>query len=473
MSHLTCIRFLRGGRAHFSPVPGMTLRDLETPDIPGDAFEEGDLFLLDGSGAPERTRRFAAALRSHPLGFVKPLFAAASLDPFSEALADGRVDSLEEAETRAGEILTRLKELNRETLLEEPDYRLLAYLHTRPGRELLPLRMPFSPGVYSFPLAEILSGPGDEAIRWLQTLSERRLLSRGTLVDRIRLCPRCEGSHLNYVDLCPECGSLDIVATRFIHCFTCGRVAPQREFLRENTLQCPFCGTRLRHLGSDYDHPLESHLCNTCGHQFVEPAVTAACFRCETRTVPEDLVVRHVTGYSLSEKGRTSARIGTLEDVYELLDQFNYVVPAYFLQLLDWQMALTRRYPDITFSLLGLRFANLPEITDALGRHRTKQLVEAVAERLRNMVRTTDVTTRTSLGIVWLLLPRTDREGARILASRLEAVRGLVTPDETLEEGRAPVTFDFRMTVLVAPEDLFPDENASLLLARLSGNLEE
>ena len=40
--------------------------------------------------------------------------------------------------------------------------------------------------------------------------------------------------------------------------------ARRRTFLSSGALACPKCTTRLRHIGADYDRPLENHTCNVC-----------------------------------------------------------------------------------------------------------------------------------------------------------------------------------------------------------------
>jgi GGDEF domain-containing protein/DNA-directed RNA polymerase subunit RPC12/RpoP len=423
-----------------------------------------DAFLVQGGEPGDEARDFVRRVREDPVACVRPLYLTASLGDLHDSLSDGIAATPEEATDRAASLVVRSEEIHMRSLPEGRDFRMLGYLYLRDGGDLMPLKRPFSAEVYSYPVADCIAGEGYEGASWLRTLRDRGLLAQGSLVDRLRFCPRCECSHLNYVDVCPECRSLEIRKVEFLHCFTCGRVAPEEEFLKGEGMRCPFCGVRLRHLGSDYDHPLESYICAQCDARFVDPEVVVDCHCCGARSRPEDLAVRNIHGYRLTEKGRTSVRTGSMEDIYALLDHLNYVIPDYFLQLLDWLLILIRRYPDAGFGILGIRFDNLPELTDRLGRSRVTQMVDSVAERLRQLIRTTDVSTRTSRGGLWLLLPRTDREGCKILADRIEAMFDETVPGEA---------FRTRIVRFSAPGDLQSEEKAATLLAHLSGELED
>jgi GGDEF domain-containing protein len=176
-------------------------------------------------------------------------------------------------------------------------------------------------------------------------------------------------------------------------------------------------------------------------------------------------VARNIYGYRIAEKGRTSARVGSLEDVYSLLDQLNFVVPAYFNQTLNWFILMNRRYGDAVFSLVGLRFSNMPEIAESQGHYRTRQLVDAMAERLHEVIRETDMGTRNLMGTVWLLLPRTDAEGCRKLLKRFSSIEEMIPADLSVK----PV---FTTVCLTAPEGLEARDNAAVLLSRLSEELE-
>lgn len=375
---------------------------------------------------------------------------------------DGPAHTREEMERLAEEILTKLADLDENMLRKSLDLRLLAFLYSRNGKKLLPVLSPFSREMYSYPLAEALSGGLLDVSRWITELVEKGYIEEEHLIDRVRCCPKCGGGHLNYVDVCPFCRSMDIHKVPFIHCFTCGRVGPQDTFLVNGRLQCPFCSAVLRHIGSDYDRPLENFLCAGCSRAFTEPEVSCRCFLCGAWSAPDDLVVRLFYEYVLSDKGVLAVRSGTTEDMYAILDMLNYMKPEPFRHILDWMIDLSERPPVVPFSLLLVSFPNLEFLVESIGRRKSMELIEALTKRLRALIRTTDISTRTAEHDLVLLLPKTPQEGCAVLVSKIHELEEFtLQPDGS--------RLELSVKALSYPEDLRKGETAALFVARLKG----
>jgi len=310
-------------------------------------------------------------------------------------------------------------------------------------------------------MLEAFAQTQDDSFIWAGSLLGRGVLEPGRLVSRVRLCPSCGSAHLNYIDRCPNCKGIDIRQTFFLHCFTCGNVAPQEEYHREGALQCPKCASALRHIGADYDRALENYQCRSCRHICTEPEVVAICLDCDIAAAPEDLEKLNIAELALSEKGRLAVRSGNLQSIYAVLDQLNYVNPDYFARTLDWMLGLGLRYKETVFSLLQLRMDNLPEIVVALGRARAALLMETFAERLRRLIRTTDVSTRTAENAFLLLLPHTEGAKAEILRDRIRKLAADVElPDKK--------PFQVSLRLYAFPRDYLKGETADLVFRRLA-----
>jgi GGDEF domain-containing protein len=286
------------------------------------------------------------------------------------------------------------------------------------------------------------------------------------LLSRLRHCPKCDGCHHNFVDICPHSGSIDIQQKPFLHCFTCGHVAPEENFLSRGILVCPNCRSTLRHIGADYDRPMENYVCRDCGKSFVEPAVIAHCLTCGAENNPDALVPRQIQALRLAPRGSTAARTGSLEDIYALLDNLNYVRPQHFESLVDWLLAICRRHREERFSLLGIRLRNIETLTDRLGRHRVAELIDGFAVRLRETIRRTDLSTRSSQRSLWLLLPKTDCPACTLLLQRVTEI------GEQTRQPEGP-QLEFDLVTFNAPDEMMPEESARLLMARLMGTIAE
>lgn len=127
------------------------------------------------------------------------------------------------------------------------------------------------------------------------------------MLDRQRECAYCRSAHLSFIDICPNCQSIDIKLQASLHCFTCGCVDVQDKFMHSGTLVCPKCHKHLRHIGSDYDRPIENYRCQSCSHSFIEGDVQVRCAMCEKEMKPGELILNEVHSWRLSDKGRTVA----------------------------------------------------------------------------------------------------------------------------------------------------------------------
>jgi len=421
-----------------------------------------DMVVIDAP--PVQLRALVRRLRSHNLYRLLPIYSAQESD---EPLLDGTLPS----DPTAIIPLWRLwrekqNQFNRGRPPERFDERVLAWLWARPRTRIEPERITQSPAIYHYPLIQTMSSdePVNEMV-WLRMMEEQGWFERGDLIDRIRLCQSCNSGHLNYVDTCPQCRSLEITRQPALHCFTCGHVGAQEQFIKDGIMICPNCLTRLRHIGSDYDRPLENYRCHSCNNFFIDADVEARCLDCDEHHQPDELRIREIRPYRLTESAHLKCRQGLEEagtDSY--FGRLNLISPKAFSALLDWQIQQSRRYADPPVgSLLVRRFATLRQrINDA----QAMALLDGLMDRIQEAIRETDRCTRTNEEQLWLLLPHTDHDGMQQLRRRLGSLAGRFHDQDEL-------AFDIRIAGLAIPTDLLGQEDASLLMARLGGEVSE
>jgi len=341
--------------------------------------------------------------------------------------------------------------------------RLIKYLWLRPNFILHPCQDWQHLRFYRYPLLEVLSQDKSDSFEWLQSLSASKLLEPVALIDRQRECAFCHSTHLSFIDTCPSCHAIDIDLQASLHCFTCGCVDVQEKFIHSGALICPKCNTQLRHIGSDYDRPIENHSCHVCHQTFIEPNVLARCTVCEKEMMPNDLASNRIRSWRLSDRGRIIAVRGEVFDIATSFDQLNFIPKDLFIHDLDWLLISSRRYPDITFSLFGIYFLNLTELIGLIGHTQLLQMLESFAQRLRSMLRTPDLSTRTAENMLWLLLPHTDAQGLSSFQKRIENSTQLL-------QAEGDMKLDCRF-ISVDSSQISKIETAELLLARLYGEL--
>lgn len=72
--------------------------------------------------------------------------------------------------------------------------------------------------------------------------------------------------------------------------------------MSDDELVCSQCKTKLKHIGHDYDRPLESYSCNDCKSIFVDPEVITECIDCGFKTLTENMIKQKVSNYALTKK---------------------------------------------------------------------------------------------------------------------------------------------------------------------------
>ncbi|PID76426.1 MAG: hypothetical protein CSB24_06680 [Deltaproteobacteria bacterium] len=422
--------------------------------------------IIINSREPEECKALLHELRSSRKTSLLPIFihrkSGAKED--EAIIADGIITSLAEAEKAAADINKRLAEIKNAMFTSDRACLLMAWLYSRHGRELKPCKRWNSEQIYSYPAAETIAGETEKNRAWVEKLHEQGLLHQHRLIDRLRHCPHCSSPHLNFIDTCSNCRSINITQQPFLHCFTCGNVSSEDNFIAAEGLSCPNCHTKMRHIGVDYDRALEHFVCGDCNTSFVEPLVLAQCHRCDALNQPENLDPCNVYSYQLTEQGINAARTGTSGNNYDMPEHLNNVNPAFFTHWLDWLLELNKRYPDDSFSIIGIYLANLPDMVDKLGSRRVWEIMDEFVTRIRSFIRSIDIISQLHRHDLWLLLPETNASGCNILLNRILELQKLTRQPEG-------INLEFSAITYTAPEDSMEGENAKLLLARLNGSI--
>ncbi len=422
------------------------------------------LCMLVDAEEPACANQTLKEIRSHRPWSLKPVFTSNPGDQVTQALSDGLCHSDDKVLETARDIETLAQSVNGLGDTGHQDQRLLRFMFTRPGKRLEPVQDWRHPDIYFYPLLESFVDPGERVGDWRARLTRRGLLQECELQDRLRLCGECDSPHLNFVDVCPNCGDIHIESKKFIHCFTCGHVAPQEIFTRDGVLSCPECQTALKHIGSDYDRPLDSFLCSACDQRFAEPDVVARCLQCGDAEKPDELVVQNVSSYLLTEAGRLLARGDDLMGLFYSVENLKFQRPEVFQHMLDWQITISRRFADNQFGLVGIRITNTDALAESVGYVSSLKLVELFIRLLSEYMRDADISTRDQEHRVWVLMPHaTDRD----CNGFLRRVNDLCDQSADVDGNR----LEIQSCIIFAPAHLEEGEGAKQLLARAGSML--
>ncbi len=399
---------------------------------------------------PEQQDRILLELRQHPLTRFALIFCCHD-SRLSQALGNGHWQGYQPTELEG----------YRRRRLELPEQaasgllgQLCRYLWLH-NTLLEPVYDPTSSSRYSYPLLECWNPTQEEPVTpLLQAWLRSELLERDQLVERIRLCAHCHSGHLNYSEVCPHCHSIDLQQEVALHCFRCGTVAPQARFQRLGHLHCPNCHNDLRHIGVDYDRPIENLRCNNCQQLFAEAPVIARCLHCQRENSPDELIQQDVARYRLSLRGRQLARQGEAVLQQHQALRHHLQPRQLFLQQLGWLNELAQRH-DHQHQLLALHLVDFAAYLERVGEVRAFARLDALFARLREQLRGSDRCCQLSDDQLLILLPHTPGDDLPIILQRLKALEqqqqgnplefalyALNLPDQRLHEDAESWLFD-------------------------------
>ncbi|ARP40788.1 diguanylate cyclase [Vibrio syngnathi] len=342
----------------------------------------------------------------------------------SECLSDGILnpESVEE------EVIQHRRTLESIINSSETLDPLVGWLGLDQTRRLSPHKYLSHRSIYSYPLVELYYPELSSTYRFVLSETKRDTFEIEDLIDRVRVCHECASAHLNYIEACPSCKDIDITERTSLHCFTCGHVAEQGLFKRNQKLECPKCLTQLRHIGVDYDRPLETHACNSCSHSFAEAETLASCFECGTKNEISKLVVRKVYSLKLGVQGEYIFRHGVKLSAPEL-SLSGKVDGGYFSNLLSWVNRIALRHEE-EHLLLGLYLPDLAQYVSKNGDAKMFALIEQITERLNGLFRDSDICCQFKSDVLFVLMPKAKMEHIEVLRGKIGALCSLIEDDD-------------------------------------------
>ncbi|MBS9923142.1 diguanylate cyclase domain-containing protein [Vibrio alginolyticus] len=343
--------------------------------------------------------------------------------PYSRCVTDG-VFEVRESIKIWRSIQNKLDAIDEPEVLDP----LIGWLGLNRQRRVTALKSLESMSVYSYPIIDMFFPDIYSTYRYVLSEQGRGVLEAEVLIDRIRVCSQCNSGHLNYVEVCPDCSSIDIDSQSSLHCFTCGHVGEQHSFQRRGKLECPKCLTQLRHIGVDYDRPLENHVCNSCSSLFVEAATISQCLSCDSKIKVEELVVRKIYQYRLGEVGEYIFQHGKSIQAPELSIKGKVEV-SFFQNLLAWLNKVALRHKE-QHLLLGLHLPTIDEYGKQYGDAKLFSLMDQLTRRLSGLFRDTDICCQYKQDVLLVLMPNTTNASLSILQQKLSDLGELVEDEE-------------------------------------------
>jgi RNA polymerase subunit RPABC4/transcription elongation factor Spt4 len=311
--------------------------------------------------------------------------------------ADARVDATTIVETRRLDLLRRIADL---------------------GGRISPVADPQAKHGYQY------AAPGGDAENDLAVLARKNYLE-ARFFDRVSLCPKCDGCHLNVREICPSCHSAHLASEGLFHHFRCGYVGIPPEFTPEadGGYRCPKCNHVMHHLGAEYDRLGKAFLCRGCGLVSETPPVEALCLSCGARTPSENLVGMVVFSYVLTSRGAEAVRRDRLlsddDEPVRVADVAVYrrtVILEFLLHHMKRLLQLNE-----PFSVMLVKWK--PETDE-----RNEESQAQWLTRLKGYLREVDLVGQLADSLHVVVLPLAKRREAEALRRRVEAELGPNSP---------------------------------------------
>lgn len=174
----------------------------------------------------------------------------------------------------------------------------------------------------------IVHNLNEDFIKFNHTLLELGYATVKSFEERIHLCPKCFGSHLFYMETCPQCGSSNLKDEPVLHHFRCANISPESSYAYGGELRCPKCHRFLRHIGVDYDRPSNVYNCRQCNHAFMHTRMKVYCSTCNSKFSPAELLANDIYTYEYTPDGvlalsSNDAAIAVSRDIWAGYSKFD------------------------------------------------------------------------------------------------------------------------------------------------------
>jgi predicted RNA-binding Zn-ribbon protein involved in translation (DUF1610 family) len=132
------------------------------------------------------------------------------------------------------------------------------------------------------------------------------LVHQGVLKDkevtRTLICPSCSSPEVHSKFTCPRCGSQDVGLTQLLEHKECGYIGARKDFMKDETMVCPRCGTVLTEEGTDYRSIGNFYQCEKCSNRFDRPEVIHWCLNCGKVSTFQDAKYIKVSSYRVNDE---------------------------------------------------------------------------------------------------------------------------------------------------------------------------
>lgn len=368
--------------------------------------------------------QFIVELRTTTPIHYKPLFLnQPNVNNTLQLLVDGISLTEIEMDKTAQQINQKISDFKEPVNSEDLEGLLLMFMLTRNNKNLNFELAPELPQKVRYPLMEIYIKDPLLAKKRVDALVDEKILTPHKVSDEIQLCPSCHNGWLNFKNVCPICRSVDIEKIQFIHCFSCGNTEPEQNFMTNDALICLNCHTKLKHIGIEYDKPLEEYVCKDNHHRFMDSELECHCFSCDESFSTQRVISKKLASYKVSNKGINYLIHGKGLAYVDLKDVHNFLDESVFTLFLNWFIQAAQRYDVYSFSVCNIHVTNYHNLVEKHGMIGTKQLIHEFFNSLRSFFRSTDLITRLDDEVATIIFSQSNTESFHAIERNIRLIQ--------------------------------------------------
>jgi hypothetical protein len=375
-----------------------------------------DAVLIDGKSV-EFVKMILKRIRgnANPLIYLKPVILVngnSHRDLFVNKLIDGviysfdQISMINDAVAEINELVNSMNFINSISFEANTVAKLICFMYSRGRQYLSPVPYTQANTNYTFPILACNYNFDDEhKVFDILRICESEGILKGKFSDRVYLCPGCKSSQLSYRETCPKCSSSNTSTSEIIHHFPCAYVGPISDFSNEldDTLYCPKCTKRLRHIGVDYDKPSVLHTCNNCDNRFQDFFVKAKCMSCGKDSLVESLVDEEIAEYTLTKKGEMYAVQGYVSTPKDIEDIIGTVKFDTFKTVVRYEVERLRQ-TDGSSNIVALSITNAGQFYAKVDLTKQKNLLKDMVAEIRSSIRSSDMITFYSSSVILITM---------------------------------------------------------------------
>jgi len=192
--------------------------------------------------------------------------------------------------------------------------------------ELKPI--PNKLGVRYVEAEELLKGVDSTQVKSILMNLERKGSLKSQFIDRVLTCPDCGSPDVYSKYTCLKCNSQNVEYVELFEHMKCGYIGSNDKFMKDTSLICPSCQTKLTEETIQYRVIGNCYQCEKCGYRFDKPEIIHICQNCTRNFTYQEAKYIKIFAYKIADEKIIDFRrdLPILESIQKILTDKGFKV---------------------------------------------------------------------------------------------------------------------------------------------------